>query len=436
VPARKVDSAVFGILDSLRTGLWFIPTLFLVGAIVLSRITLAIDRNADLSDFPVRFIGDIDTATAVLATISAELMTFTGLIFTVTVVALQLASSQFSPRVLSTFLRDRGTQVCLGIFVATFTYALLVLADVRTHPDEGPLIPTLSMSVAIGLALASIGAFIFYAHSISQHLRVARLVETVAKAGAEEILSTHDTHDTVRHGPWAAPGPPDAVILHEHRSGVLASLDMDDLVVEARKADCVLRLVPGIGDYVGTGYPLFEVYAYEGGRPDAVSHRHVEHHAAFRAERTMRQDTGFALRQLVDIAERALSPAINDPTTAVQAIDRVEELLRLIVTRPLHDGVHVDQDDVVRFVHLAPTWEGYVQLAFTEIRHYGNSSFQVQRRLRSMAERLLALAPLERQAVLQLQLTLLDFEIDSLFAVHDRAAARASDPAGMGVYDR
>jgi uncharacterized membrane protein len=436
MPSKRVDSAVFRISDSLRTGLWFIPTLFLVGAIVLSRITLAIDRNADLDEFPVRFIGDIDTATAVLATISAELMTFTGLIFTVTVVALQLASSQFSPRVLSTFLRDRGTQICLGIFVATFTYALLVLADVRTHPDEGPLVPTLSMSVAIALAVTSIGAFIFYAHSISQHLRVARLVETVAKAGADEIISTHDSHDPVLHGPWTPPGPPDAVIHHEHRSGVLASLDMDDLVGEARQAGCTLRLVPGIGDYVGTGYPLFEVYAADGGDPAAISHGHVEHHCAFRPERTMRQDTGFALRQLVDIAERALSPAINDPTTAVQAIDRIEELLRLIVARPLHDGVHVDQDGVVRFVHLAPTWQGYVQLGFTEVRHYGHMSFQIQRRLRAMAERLLDLAPAERKPPLELQLRLLDLEIDALFAEHDQEYARTADPAGMGVYDR
>ena len=150
----------------------------------------------------------------------------------------------------------------------------------------------------------------------------------------------------------------------------------------------------------------------------------------------MRQDPGFALRQLVDISERALSPAINDPTTAVQSIDRVEELLRLIVSRPLHDGVHVDADDQVRLVHLAPTWEGYVRLAFTEIRHYGHASFQIQRRLRAMAERLLDLAPPDRKPPLQLQLRLLDLEMETLFAEHDQEYARTADPAGMGVYDR
>ncbi|OWY60351.1 hypothetical protein B7486_69650, partial [cyanobacterium TDX16] len=232
------------------------------------------------------------------STISTEMMTFTGLIFTVTIVALQLASSQFSPRVLSTFLRDRSTQVCLGIFVATFTYALLVLADVRIAADETALVPTFSMTVALALALASIGAFIYYAHSISQHLRVARLVETVAAAGADEILSGHDAPDLVLHGPWTPPGPPDAVVPHERASGVLASLDMADLIGEARAAGCTLRLVPGIGDYVGTGYPLFEVYAGESGRPELIDHDRVEHHVAFRPERTMRQDPGFALRQL------------------------------------------------------------------------------------------------------------------------------------------
>jgi uncharacterized membrane protein len=436
MPSKRVDSAVFQFTDSLRAGLWFIPSCFLLGSIVLSRVTLQLDDHVDVEVLPIRFVGDVDTANAVLSTISTELMTFTGLIFTVTIVALQLASSQFSPRVLTTFLRDRSTQVCLGIFVATFTYSLLVLADVRIAANETALVPTFSMTVALALALTSIGAFIYYAHSISQHLRVARLVATVAKSGADEILSGHDAPDLVLHGPWSPPGPPDAVVSHERASGVLASLDMEDLVGEAQAVGCTLRLVPGIGDYVGTGYPLFEVYAGEGGRPELVDHDRVEHHVAFRPERTMRQDPGFALRQLVDISERALSPAINDPTTAVQSIDRIEELMRLIVARPLHDGVHVDVDDVVRLVHLAPTWEGYVRLAFTEIRHYGHQSFQIQRRLRAMAERLLTLAPADRMPPLQLQLRLLDLEIETLFAEHDQEYARTADPAGMGVYDR
>jgi uncharacterized membrane protein len=432
MPPNRIDSALFRASDSLRTGLWFIPSLFLVGSVLLSRITLAVDRHTDDDDLLVRFIGDTDSATAVLATISAELMTFTGLIFTVTVVALQLASSQFSPRVLSTFLRDRGTQVCLGTFVATFTYALLILASVRTLPDGQDVVPVISMTVAVGLAVVSIAAFIYYAHQISQHLRVARLVETVADSGTKEILSAHDSRDLVAHGPWSPSGPPDRIIPLDGRSGVLASLDMDDLVREAEAAGCVLRLVPGIGDYVGRGYPLFEVY----GDDTSIDHRRIRHHVAFRPERTMRQDPGFALRQLVDIAERALSPAINDPTTAVQAIDRIEELLRLIVARSLHDGVHVDGDGVARLVHLAPTWEGYVRLAFTEVRLYGRGSFQVQRRLRAMGEHLLALAPAERRPAVQAQIALLDHDVDDLFASHDETWARQADPAGMSVYDR
>jgi uncharacterized membrane protein len=213
---------------------------------------------------------------------------------------------------------------------------------------------------------------------------------------------------------------------------VILGFDEDDLVEIARSSGAQLRLVRRVGDYVPSHAPVVEVWAVDD-TYTPVATQAVLRRIGGGIERTMAQDPLFGFRQLVDIAEKALSPAVNDPTTAVQAIDRMHDLLRRIATRPQPTGTHVDAAGTVRLVVPVPAWYDVVGLACDEIRHYGASSIQVARRLRAMFDDLLTVTTPERAVVVREQIELLDRVVDRAFDdPHDRATARRADHQGIG----
>ena len=219
------------------------------------------------------------------------------------------------------------------------------------------------------------------------------------------------------------------MVLHAGTSGVVLAIDCAGLVALARRAGGIIEFVPGVGDFLAVDEPLFRLY----GGAAAIDDRRLRGKVALGSERTLEQDPTFALRILVDIAIKALSAAINDPTTAVMAIDQLHRLLRLVGLRSLRNEALRDGEGQLRLVYLTPNWEDFVRLTCTEIRHCGAGSIQIVRRLRSMLENLLQSLPPHRHAELRLQLDLLDRSIDGHYAFEeDRALARVADPQGLG----
>ena len=358
--------------------------------------------------------------------IAGSTIAFTGTVFSITIVALQLASTQFSPRVLRTFLRDRASQHCFGVFVATSLFSLMVLREVGGDRVE---VPGLSMTAAFLLVLASIFGFVFLVHHVAQSIRAVSIMEAVAAESRASIRANFPASAGVDRGASVLPtAPPTQVLRLERGPGALLGIDEDDLVAVARRHDCTLELVPLVGDYLPSNVPLFRVHGGDG----EVRPGELLRHVGIGPERTMYQDTAFGFRQLVDIAEKALSPAINDPTTAVQCIDRLHDLLRRLAVVPIEHGHHTDAEGRLRLVVRQPSWDDFVHLAFDEIRHFGIGSLQIPRRLHAALLDLKEAAPPERHPVLDAQLRALGDAVDRSYDVRDeRAMASGADPQGL-----
>ena len=228
-------------------------------------------------------------------------------------------------------------------------------------------------------------------------------------------------------------GAPDRTVTHRGRSKVLLAVNLRALVAEARRAGVVVELVPQVGDFVATGEPLFYVY----GDADTIDEERLRRLAAFGTERTMEQDPMFSFRILVDIAAKALSPAINDPTTAVLAIDQLHRLLGQVGLRNLRAEEIADDGGQVRVIFRTPNWEDFVKISFREVRLFGAGNLQIPRRLSAMIENLVQTLPEHRHAALHAELELLERAIGTQYPFpEDVALARMPDPQGMGGSSR
>lgn len=417
---------LFYLREHLRTSLWFIPTLCVGLAFALALLLAEVDRNVQSGLIErITFEGDAENARSFLTTISSSMITLTGLVFTITIVVLQLASQQLSPRVLRTFLRDRLSQLSLGVFIGTFAFSIAVLREMRPLPTGAVFVPNISITVGYLLVLLSVGFFVAYIHHISQSIRIGAITHSIAREARAAISHIYD-HDLVGELLEPPSGSPDLVLMSP-RAGVVEAMDRDGLVEAARAADVVLEVVPAVGDFVPKGAPILHVH----GRRDVDPE--IAEHIALGQERTMEQDPSFGFRQLVDIAQRALSPAVNDPTTAVQAVDLIHDLLRRLVVRPFPSGQRFDRDGNLRLIFPVTKWDGYVSIACLELRHYGERSIQVMRRMRAMLEDLRTVAPSDRLEPIERELRLLDGSIDRAWPdPHDRKVARAPDQQGVG----
>ena len=382
--------------NALRTGFWAVPTACVLVALLLAAGLVRLDRALDDGLGDVTFGAGPDGAREVLSAITTSMITFTGLVFSITIVVLQLTSSQFSPRVLRTFLRDRQTQLSLGVFVATFVYAVMVLRTVDST-DGARFVPAIATTVGLVLLLASVGVFVGYIHHIATAIQVSSLVRAVG----DETRATIERRfpgDAPEHSPAPSLGPPTRS-LASRSYGVVTAVDEPLLVDAARTAGVVLVLDVEHGQFVPEGAPVLDVHG-DGRLDDAAVVRCVH----LGKDRTMDDDVAFGFRQLVDVAERALSPGTNDPTTAVQALDELHDLLRRLATRPLPDGLHRDADGHVRLVAPAPTFEHFLSLSLDEVEQYGADALQVQAKLDAMLTDLASAAlPQHRGAVVAAQ---------------------------------
>ena len=259
----------------------------------------------------------------------------------------------------------------------------------------------------------------------------AFLVNRVGESGIGVIESVYpeSTEPSRPEKPSGSSLSPDRTVTHAGTSGIVLAVDLAGLAAKARKADGIIEFVPQVGDFVAKEEPLFQLYGGAAGIDD----RELQTSVALGTERTLEQDPTFAFRILVDIAIKALSPAINDPTTAVLAIDQIHRLLRLVGQRHLsREEIH-DETGRLRLIFRTPNWEDFVHLACTEIRHCGAGSIQIMRRMRSMLETLIHSLPTHRHPELRKQMELLDRAIEGHYVfAEDRALARIADPQGLG----
>jgi uncharacterized membrane protein len=432
------------VLRHLRESLWFVPGLFALGSLLLAAVLVFVDAELGevRSHLWFAYAGSVQGAREMLSTIATSMLTLTGLVFTVTMLVLQSASNQLSPRVLRTFLRDRGNQVVLGLFVATFLFALVVLRVTRSAIEEGgnELLPGLSIGAAFALLIASIGAFIYYIDHMAQAIRASTVISSIA-------TETRGTIDKLFPEPIGeAPAGeeaetsevpaarPSALVRAKH-DGVIVGLDEEALMKAAGRSedgdDRFLEMTPLIGDYVPEDAPLFRLWgSWEDDELQALRDA-----VGFGRERTTDNDAAFGIRQLVDIALRALSPGINDPTTAVQAIDRIHALLRRLGQRQIPSPLRRDPTGKARLYLRRPDWEDYVVLAVEEVRLSGEGQVRVLRRLRQMLFDLLSVVPAERRPPLDQAIERVDRTAQrSLDDSLDRSIARPTDAHGQGPH--
>jgi uncharacterized membrane protein len=391
-----------------------------LGGGVLAVATIAIDRRYDHALVPRSLTGSPSSVQTILSTIATSTVTLGSLVLTVTTVAVQLAMGQFSPRIVAALLNDRWSQLAIGLFGATFVYALLVLREV--DDQAGGVVPGLSVVVAVVLMLASIaGLFLFVQHA-GGLLRATGLIDLVGD-------NTHEQFDRLYPTRLADPDDRDPRFLVAPEPGAIVEVATDRLVAAARRADCVLELLPAMGDFVPAGAALFRVH----GDPVDLDGPAAVKLVVLGSERTHADDAAYGFRKLVDVAVRSVAEPFEDPTTCVQALDRLHDGLRQLASRQFPSGHHYDSDGRIRLVVRTTTWDGYVRLAFDEIRLAGAGSPQVTRRLVAALEDLKAVAPADRQPPLDRQLRLLTVAVRRHYEDdEDIRAALTADAQGIG----
>jgi uncharacterized membrane protein len=405
-----------------KNSVWVWPVLGMVTALVAVRLLHWIeDEMGWQSNLPP------GTAQAVLGTMASSMFTFIVFVSSALLVAVQLASSQLTPRIIAIVFRDPITKASLVVFVFTFTFTLAALVRISTS------VPLLTAHLAAYGSLTCLGVFLYMIDHVGKALRPSGALWAVASLGRKVIENVYPRRLTEPPGATRAPvafldGGPTRTIPNR-KDGVVLAFDIPGLVSLAQRADCVIELVPQAGDFVAVGDPLFRIFQGGAALPADSLHQSV----AVGQERTLEQDPTFAFRIIVDIASKGLSPAINDPTTAVLALDQIHHLLRDVGQRHLDDERVRDQAGRVRLVYRTPDWGDFVRLAVTEIRQFGGASIQVARRLRAMLETLIQTLPEERAALLRQELELLHRSAERFFTEpEDRALAEVSDFQGVG----
>jgi uncharacterized membrane protein len=367
-----------------------------------------------------------DSARDVLSTVAGGMITFTGIVVAVAVVVVVFGAGQYTPRLVLRFRRDPVVKHALGIFVAPAIYALVALREVG---QTDGFVPNLTVLVAIALLIVAVVAFVVLVARLLDLLRPRRLFSQLVRAGEraiDDVYPREAVAEAHAHPPLPEAGD---VFVHEGREGVISALDARRLVAAAAAAGAVVELTVPIGGFVHGRTPLFRVR----GATSAVDRRELERSILVAEERTITQDPSFAIRTIVDIAIRALSPAVNDPTTAVQAVDSLESLLHRLVARDLDVGRIEDDAGTLRVVHPVADWNELVGLALTELRRYGADAPQVARRLRSLLIGLLEGAPPLHRAAVEEQLALLDVALARAYDdPAELAVASAPDHLGLG----
>ena len=407
----------------LRSSLCLTPIVCMLAALIVAPLIRFIDGRTRWA-----LLGfGLDGSKAVAGALTSSLMTFIVFALSIILLAVQIASGQYSPRIIARVLENRVVKLTLGAFVFSFSYTLAVLGRIE---DRVPQLPVL---VAVALSLFSIAMFLYLIQQTGQSLRPIAILTRVAADTRAVIHALYPSPFST--GPLSAPReyiatPVKWTVTHQGRAGVVQAFDTAGLVEIARRSGCTIELVAQVGDFLAPGEDLFRL---RGTRTAVVEDDELRRCVALGPERALENDPAFGFRILVDIASKALSPAINDPTTGALAVDQIQHLLHLLSQRQLGAGVAQDSSGQIRLLYRAPDWEDFVTLAVTEIRIYGATNPQVTRRLQAMFEYLVQVVPAERAATLRKEMALLARTIERAFPdPEDRVAAGTADLQGFG----
>jgi uncharacterized membrane protein len=370
-------------------------------------------------------------AMAVLSAIASGTLPLTGLVFSLAFVMVQFSATAYSPRLVSWLAGSALMHHSLGIFTATFLYALAALAWV----DRGGTgkVPLLTVWFAIVLLLASVVVFIMLVERLTM-LQISRVLAFAGDRG-REVIDRHYRRlaegEAAREAPASDELPPQTqVVLHRGGPLIIQAIDVPGLAALAEREAAVVSLAWAVGDTAMEGMPLLRVHGGKASIPEPRLRRLIR----LGPERTFEQDPKYALRLLVDIAIKALSPAINDPTTAVQALDQIEDLLLRLGQSDLAAGQARDGRGRLRLVVPVPGWDDFLVLAFDEIRYCGANSIQVMRRMRALLQDLQMQVPAERRPALLYYLERVDKGIGRTFEDQDdRRDALDPDRQGLGL---
>lgn len=410
--AARLRFRVRQLVHDLTSGMLLRPTLIALGIAAAGLVLVELESTGTLARWRGGgwfFRDDPGSAQAVLGAIAGSMMAVISIVYSVLLVALSLASVQFSPRILRGFVRDRVSQSTLGVFLGTFIYCLLVMRATRAD-----WVATWAVAGGCLLGLACLVVLIFFLHHIATGIQVNHLVDRIATE-AEEVIA-----DVYRPGPVPAPDPPPeaAIAVDATVDGYVQLVDHEGLAALARQADLTIHIVVEAGDYVPRGRTLARLVRRGAAvGPSAV----IAAREGFDLGpiRTMQQDVAFGLRQLVDIALKAISPAVNDPSTAGVCIDRLGSLLADIAARDPGDRA-ISDGDVPRLIIAQPSFVELADLTFNQLRQYGRADLAVSIRLLAAIAVVARPATVEQRAALRVQAELIRDGLSPDFLPADR----------------
>jgi len=408
------------------SAIWVVPLIYAAAATAASVLLPRIEH----AWWPAMTSGvSTSSATAIYSAVASGTMALMAIVFSLTFLMVQFSATAYSPRIVLWLARDPMIAHALGAFTATFLYALAALAWVDRRGSD--TVPPVSAMVVVALLVLSIGMFIGLIQRIAL-LQIHRMLTFIGDRGRRviETLYPDPFGETEEPAGGRLAGRDTHVVVHRGRPAAVQAVDIPLLVEQARVAGGFIEVLVAVGDTVIDSAPLLRVVdpvrAFDAGVLSRAIVRGVE--------RTFEQDPKYALRLLVDVAIRALSPAINDPTTAVQALDQIGDLLLRLAGRDLQIGACRDAGGIVRVVVPFPAWEDFLRLGFDEIRSYGGASVQVTRRMKALIADLIALVPDSRRLALRNWLARLDRTVAQHFPDPDEfAEASTADPQGLGV---
>jgi uncharacterized membrane protein len=372
----------------------------------------------------------VSAATAIYSAIASGMIALTGIVFSLTFVMIQFSAIAYSPRLVMWIARDPVISHALGLFTATFLYSIAALVGVDRNGSGK--VPFVSAWVVVGLLLASVVMFISLIQRI-RLLQVNRMLIFTADQGRRVITTMYPSVKSLAKATESDDFhvlPRTQTLIHHGRPRSVQAVDIAALVNLAKVSGGVIEMIAAVGDTVVELTPFLQVFGAD--RP--IDERKLRDGIAIGEERTFEQDPKYAIRLLVDIAIKALSPAINDPTTAVQALDQIEDLLLRLGQRNLEIGTYRDSDGKLRLVVPFPTWDDLIRLAFDEICAYGATSVQVMRRMNALVTDLAQAVPEDRRPTLKYWETRLKATIARSFPDNEeRMEATRADRQGLGA---
>jgi uncharacterized membrane protein len=412
----------------LSSAMW-LPVLATNLVVIVAALVLpVIDEHAGERGLPI----GRSAVEAIFSALAGGMITFTGIVFSAVFVAAQIQTSSYSPRLAARLRRDPVIIAGLALPTATATYSLVALATIghETTKAGRDFVPVATVVFGLALALLTLGAFVALVQRAFESTQIGGILRTLMRRGYAVIDEVHPREEPVEDVAAAPARDPDATeIAHSGPPAVIAAIDRAALLRLAEQTGGFVEVVPMVGEYLSPGQVVLRI-GHGDAAPDAALARRV---FVLARQRTIDQDPAFAIRMLVDIAIRALSPAVNDPTTAVQSLDRIEALL--VDLAPRHPGPSfvVDARGAPRGLVPAPRWADYLELGLTEIRRYGHDSPQVVRRLAALYDRLGDMADAGEQSRIELERRLLRDAVARVFPDdEERAIVELPDRLGLG----